>query len=210
MKYALITVLLCFGINMLSAQEVYNSSGRPGHKKHKESGIKGYDPSKLVFGGGAVAGFGSGYANFGISPIVGYRFRENFAAGVGLGYEYLKFSQFMYNPMISDYQSYATQAHIISPSVWTRVGIINNVFAEGIFEYNIMAISDYGYDDNYTTVVPEKLTVGVPSLLLGGGIKQPAGDRVSVIFEILYDVLQQDRSPYWGVPVFRGGIVVGL
>ncbi len=209
MKYVLTILVLSLGINIASAQEVYNSTGKPGHKKSKETHVKGFDPSRLVFGGGAIAGFGTGYANVGVSPIVGYRLTDRFAAGVGLGYEYLKQPQFLYNPSSQQDEMYSAQANIISPSIWARYQAFRTVFFEGTFEYNLIYFSDYNYDNNYN-IASEKLNVGVPCLLLGGGVKQPISDRASFVIEFLYDVLQQDNSPYFGIPVLRAGIVVGL
>ncbi len=36
----------------------------------------------------------------------------------------------------------------------------------------------------------------VPFLLLGGGIVQPISSRASFFIEVLFDVLQDDGSPY--------------
>jgi len=210
MKYLLTIWMLCFGITVVSAQEVYNSSGKPGKRKSKESTVKGFDPSRLIFGGGVIASFGTGFTDFGVSPIVGYRFTDRFSAGIGLGYQYLKQTEYVYTSSISAYAPYPSQAHILSPSIWTRVHVFNDIFAEGVFEYNVMYLSDYAIDQNSYEVVPEKITIGVPSLLLGAGIKRPIGGRASFIIEVLYDVLQQDNSPYFGIPVIKGGIVVGL
>jgi hypothetical protein len=70
------------------------------------------------------------------------------------------------------------------------------------------------YKPNYTIALNYYEQVNVkynaPSLLIGGGIKQPLTDRVSILFMGLYDVLQDQHSPYKGSLAFRFGVVVGF
>ena len=51
----------------------------------------------------------------------------------------------------------------------------------------------------------------VPFLFLGGGYIQPLGDRTWLTVEILFDVLQDDKSPYedWE-PFLSIGVGVGF
>ena len=46
--------------------------------------------------------------------------------------------------------------------------------------------------------------------LTGAGFKQPLGGRTTLVFEVMYDVLQADYSPYKNQLIYRGGIYVGL
>jgi hypothetical protein len=208
MKYIVSILMLFVGINTVSAQDTYSSSGRPDHaQKHKKEG--GYDPSRLIFGGGFVAGIGTGYSDLGISPVVGYRFTNNFSAGVGLGYEYLKSTITYIDLNSGNYINYPTQANIITPNIWARYIFWRNIFVDGTFEYNILKYSQY-YTDNNGYPVSGSYSVNVPSFLLGLGIKQPLGGRVYFFGEILYDVLQNVNSPYYGTVVPRAGILVGF
>ena len=53
--------------------------------------------------------------------------------------------------------------------------------------------------------------IGYPFLLLGGGFVQRTGRRTSLFFEVLYDVLQDDDSPYAnGGPFVSIGVAVGF
>jgi len=210
MKYIIAALLFCFGLNVAVAQEVYTSTGRSGEHAKKYKKQKGYDPSKLILGGTAIVGFGGGYADLGIMPFIGYHFTKNFSAGVGLGYEYLKSEQYLWNGV--EYQNYPAQANIISPNIWARHTIWRNLYASGVFEYDYMMFSDYNYtyDNNGNTIVgSEKNNIGVPCLLLGPGYRMGNG-RFSGYFELLYDVLQQPNSPYYGTIVPRIGLCVGL
>jgi hypothetical protein len=213
MKNIVCALVLCMSVALASAQEVYTSSGRPDHPGHvkKEKKTKGYDPSKLIIGGSLIAGFADGYADVGISPFVGYRITDRFSAGVGIGYEYIKQQQWLYNQTIGNYQNYPSQANIISPSLWARFFVYRNIFVVANFEYDLMNFNDYNYDvTGNGNIDQEKLNVGVPCLLLGAGIRQPLGGRLSAILEGMYDVLQQPYSPYLNEPDLRLSICVGL
>jgi hypothetical protein len=192
----------------LQAQDVYTSSGRNANaKKHKKQ--QGFDPSRLVFGGGFVANFGSGYSDFGLSPIVGYRFNDRITAGVGFGYEYMKSSIQFYNMNTGQYDLYPTAANIYTPSLWARVNIMRNIFADANFEYNMLRFNEYYYDTNGLPA-SGTFNVNVPCLLIGAGIKQSLGGRAYMFAEVLYDVLQNTNSPYFGTIIPRIGFLVGM
>ena len=211
MKNLLLVSLLFVGMSYASAQDVYTSSGKPGyHKKTKKK--KGYDPDKVIIGGGFTAGFGDGYIAAGISPIVGYRLTDHFAAGVGLGYIYYQNPDPEYSPPIT-YKTYYDKENIISPNVWARYFVWRGLYVPAVFEYNFIGLSlpDTYYDQYGNPYVQQdKLNVQVPSLLLGIGYKMPLGGRVSAFIEGMIDVLQQPNSPYLNQPVFRAGICAGL
>lgn len=202
-------MLVCLGFGALSAQEVYNSTGKPGYHK-KTSSHKGYDPSKLIIGGGFTAEFGGGYAIAGIAPMVGYRFARHFEAGIGVGYLYSQqpdpISQFTYN-------TYYDFENIISPNIWARYFVWRSIYVTSTFEYNFISLSlpDVYYDANGNPYIQQdKSNVAVPSLLLGAGYKMPIAGRVSAFGELLFDVLNQPNNPYYGQPVIRFGIAAGL
>jgi hypothetical protein len=202
MKRIIVVLLLCVGFTYVSAQEVYNSSGKPGyHKKTKKN--KGYDPSKLILGGGLQAGFGDGYAVAGISPMVGYKFTSHFAAGVGIGYLYEQAP----DPNWSTFPPvYYDKENIVYPNLWARYFVWRGLYLTGAFEYDFISLKapvDYLGDVG-------KLNVNAQCLLAGLGIKQPLGGRASFFIELMWDFLQQPYSPYLGQPDIRAGIAVGL
>jgi len=203
MKKIVFFLILCTGFLYASGQEVYNSSGKQGfHKKTKKS--KGYDPSKLVLGGGLSAVFGDGYALAGISPIVGYRVANNFCAGVGLGYLYQK-SPDWYFPTLSD------KYNIVYPNVWARYTVWRGLYATGAYEYDIISLTEPIPDGITGFPVNTTIHVSANCLLAGVGIKQPLGGRVSFFVEIMHEFLQEQYSPYVNEPlIFRAGVCAGL
>ncbi len=205
MRQTILVTLLCIIFSYASAQEVYNSSGKPGyHKKTKKS--KGYDPSKLVLGGGLNAAYGGGYAVAGISPLVGYQFFNHFSAGVGLGYLYSQQPDGIFS---NAYTTYYDREHIIYPNLWARYIVFRGLYVTSSFEYDIIKLSQPNVDF-YGNMVTDKLNVNAECLLLGLGVKQPLSGRVSFFVEGMYDVLQQQYSPYYRQPVFRAGVCAGL
>jgi hypothetical protein len=205
MRYLICIILLGLVVSSSSAQEVYNSSGKPGfHKKTKKS--QGYDPSKLVIGGGLNAGYGNGgYGFAGISPIVGYQFANHFTAGIGLGYQY-------YQAPDDYFAGHYVREHIIYPSMWARYVIWRGLYLTASFEHDFIKLSEPAFDNNNPyAIVTRRLDVNTNCLLAGIGIKQPLGGRVSFFFEAMHEMLNEDYNPYALEPiVIRAGIAAGL
>lgn len=224
MKKFLWVTLLCLTCYSMHAQETYNSSGRGGDAKYKVNQTKkGFDPNRLIFGGGLGLSFGSTTA-ISVSPIIGYRITDNFAAGVSLGYQYFRVNDYIpvYNYQTSGYDYYDYKSSVFSTGLWARYVFLENFFVHTEFEYNFMSFNDY-YSD-YNGVYSEKTKYNVPSLLLGGGYRQPVGEHLSFVVMALYDVLQDipgntrvdqqgnrySLSPYADRIDFRVGVNIGF
>jgi hypothetical protein len=204
MRYVVVVLLLFIGMSYASAQDVYTSSGKTGYQKKMKKN-KGYDPEKLIVGGGLNGGFGGGYANAGISPIVGYRFTNRFSAGVGVGYQFYK------EPDYIDQNNNIHYAYenIVYPSVWARYFVWRNIFVDATFEYDFIMLQSPL--DNYGNLNVTRSNVSNQCLLLGVGLKQPIAGRVSFFGELIYDVLQGEYSPYpHNGPDIRFGIAAGI
>jgi hypothetical protein len=214
MRYLILAILvsLCFGT--LSAQEVYSSSGKPINekKKYKED-PEGFDPSKIIWGGGIILSAGSGYANIGASPIVGYRITDRFSAGVGISYQYLKLKNaYTANNSQGMPQNYDLETSMYTANAWSRYIIWNGIFAHVQPEINSLEVLkpvDVLHPSGATIRTVGKERMFVPCLLVGGGIRQPISERVSFVGIILYDVLKDNNSPYRGIDL-RFGINVGF
>lgn len=219
MRKLLFTALLgiIFTTTVVAQEKVYSSSGKPLNKSEKNvKSDKLIDPSRLIVGGWGMFGIGSGFTNVGITPILGYRITDNFSAGIGFGYQYLRIKE--YNTVVIDPNTGAEEfrplnAHIYSPSIWARHIIWNNIFAHVEFEQNILSQTTYTNDfTQYGTypIIKDKQSLSVPCLLVGGGLRQPLGDRSSMIFMLLYDVLQDANSPYRNTVAIRIGFNYGF
>lgn len=202
MKRVILLLLICLGFGNMRAQDVYLSSGHSGY--HKKAKKKGFDPEKLIVGGGFSAGFGGGNIDLGISPTIGYRFTPAFSAGVSVGYQYYRFTTYQ-----DAYNTYYQNDYIVNPGIWARYLFYRNIFVTSVFEYDFIQVKGTTLD-NIGNLVPENTSMTAPCLLFGLGFKQPLGGRVSGVLELMYDVLQQQNSPYLGQPVMRIGIIAGL
>lgn len=209
-------VLIVFaGASYAQGGDVYSSTGRPLNKSQKNvKSDKLIDPDRIIVGGWGVFGIGSGVTNIGVTPILGYRITDNFSAGIGFGYQYLHVKNYFLVPVnintgAEEYKN--LNAHFYSPSVWARHIIWNNIFAHVEYEHNISTYKEY--IANVLATPPyetQQVTVSVPSLLAGGGIRQPVGRRSSIVAMVLYDVLQDKRSPYYKTVAIRLGFNFGF
>jgi hypothetical protein len=194
MKRLILLAILCFGIFQSQAQEVYNSTGKVGKARYKDNQTKkGFDPHRLIFGGGLGLAFGS-VTNIYVAPSVGYRITDKFAAGVSLGYNYYREKDAIYTYNLNSGQKKYmdfTQS-IYTGSIWGRYIVIPNIMLQAEFEVNNITSYDYTqttFDKDGWAVYPHsRLTI--PSLLLGGGYRQPIGETSSFFILAMYDVLQ--------------------
>lgn len=148
---------------------------------------------RIWFGGGVMLTFGT-VTNIGVSPIVGYKLDRKGKLSAGLGVNYNYFSDNRYTPKY--------ESSTYGWSVLTRYRVIPQIFLHA--EYN---------SQNYELYNPfgdETRREWVPFLLLGGGVSQPIGGNSSFYFQILWDVIQDERSPYGGQPWITGGVGIGF
>lgn len=190
---ALLSIMI--SATTMQAQNTYRSSD--GQKKSTKAAPakKGFDLSRLIYGGGLYGGGGNQMISLGVSPIVGYAITDFWSAGVSLGYQYT--FQRDYFPVYDyDWQKmeyYNLNNHVFVPGVWTRLKVFRNFFTHFEFEHLISTYKGHGNDQNgyhYS----ERITESVPCLLLGGGLRQPINERSSFVIYALYDVLQNMES----------------
>lgn len=210
MKKIVVVLILCLGFTQMKAQEVYNSSGKKGEAKYHSKKQSGFDPSRLIWGGGIGLGFGDGMFYGSISPVVGYAITDHFAAGVGLSYQYYSNK---YEPAYDYYGNYLgtykMQSSMYIGSLWARYVIWKNLFAQ--VEPQILNVDDYhdAYLDYNGKVVNVKRQ-WVPAALVGLGLRQPITDRASVILLAMYDIVQNPNTPYYRTIDFNIGFNIGF
>lgn len=224
-----ILALLVFSLlfTSLHAQVIYNSSGKKGEAKYQNNAEKkGFDPHKLIFGGGFGAGFGNGSLILSISPIAGYRISDRFSAGLRLGYQYnwIKDGQYYINGISSAVEGKNINYHVVAPGIWGRFLVWNNIFLHAEYEYNIFTYKEYQTSFSQPGYLTKRAWDHANCLLVGIGLRQPVTDNSSFVFEIFYDALQNipsnlrtdinghqySISPYAGRVDFRIGFNVGF
>lgn len=206
MKYIITVVILCFGLQAAQAQDVYTSSGRSMRqieaKKKQEN--RGFDPSKIIVGGFLGLSFGN-VSNVYVAPVVGYRITDKLAAGVDFSYSYYKYKDYYYlqNPITGETNYYDYSANTLSVGVWARYLVWGGLFVGAQLDQNYLSTTAPGFDPNGSgNIINQKVKYNTPSLLLGAGYRAPIGDRASMNISLMYDVLQQQNSPYYGLSFF--------
>jgi hypothetical protein len=167
----------------------------------QSDGKKGFDKSKLFFGGNFGLTFGD-YTLINISPLIGYRFNEYFAAGAGFNFQYASLKERFSN---GDPYSKISQG-VLGLNIFGRVYPFRFVMLQAQPELNYV----FGKIRYY--IPPSKTNLDasiVPSLLLGGGAVFPSG-RGTFIASVFYDVLQRPESPYYKQPIYNFGYNFGF
>ena len=144
-------------------------------------------PSKIYYGGTVGMSFGD-YTRFSIVPFVGYKLRPKVhVAG---------------KSVTSTSTVTITMSHNYGGSLFSRLLVSPRLYAHGEFAYFSYKYSSNGIETD---------RFWVPFLYLGGGLVQPMGRNASAYVEVLFDVLQDDQSPYedWE-PFISVGVGVGF
>jgi hypothetical protein len=142
---------------------------------------------RIYYGASVVVSFGS-TTRFGIFPMVGYKLTPKLSGGVEVGYEYVGYSnQTTHNYGASVFGNYRVGKNLYAHAEYQEINY-------EIFQSNNSSSREW-----------------VPALLLGGGYVKSLGGRTSVYAEVLFDVLQDSKSPYddWE-PVVNFGVAVGF
>lgn len=151
---------------------------------------QGLDRSRIYYGGYVTLNFGSGYSVIGATPMVAYKLTPKLSTGVQVSYEHINYK---------DYSEYSGSNY--GASIFSRYRVTPRFYAHAEFE--LMSYKwKYSDGDKRKTV---------PMLLLGGGLSQPISRNTWLNAQVLFDVLNNENSPYkdWE-PYFSLGFGVGF
>lgn len=164
---------------------------------------KGFQKEKLFLGGN----FGLTFGNFtliNVSPQLGYRFTDLFAAGAGINGQYISIRNRDINGDVYSRSSLG----IAGLNVFGRVYPIKQIMLQVQPEANYVFGRDIYYT-GYPSGTFRRNAEIVPSLLMGGGAVLPAG-RGAMLLTVFYDVMQHSLSPYGRRPIYNIGYNIGL
>ena len=165
---------------------------------------KGFQKEKLFVGGNFGLTFGN-YTLINVSPQIGYRFTDFFAAGVGINLQYVSWKD-----EYSNGDNSKTSQTVTGLNVFGRIYPIKNFMIQVQPEENYLFGKQKYYQASTQTTFKNNTDAKiVPSLLLGGGLVIPSG-RGAFITSVFYDVLQKDNSPYGNRPIVNFTYNVGL
>lgn len=147
--------------------------------------------NKLYYGGYLNLSFGR-YTVIGAEPMVGYKITPRLSVGVKIRYDYIKDKRYSTTYTTSNYGG----------SIFARYRIIPALYLHA--EY-----ASYNYELFYANEESER--EWIPFLFLGAGYSQRLGGNTWLNVQILFDVLQNNNSPYnrWE-PFYSVGVGVGF
>ena len=204
-KLTLLLILLALGIASVNAQEVpatdtipqdtiiteqpvvAEAATQPSPQPKPKKPIK----DKLYYGGYLNLSFGS-YTMIGIEPMIGYKIIPRLSVGAKIRYDYIQDNRYSENYTTSNYGA----------SIFTRLRVFRGLYAHA--EYA-------GYNYELYNALGESDRQWIPFLFVGAGYSLRVGKRSSVIAQVLFDVLQNENSPYksWE-PFYSVGVGIGL
>ena len=132
--------------------------------------------------------FGSQLTIVELSPLVGYKLTDEFSAGFGITYMYMK--------------DYFGPSNIYGGRVFARYNLFENVFAYA--EYEAL---DIPFQPLYAVNKEYRKTIYSP--MLGGGYSQSMGENAHFVIMGLWNLNQTVYSPYPN-PILRMGFVLGI
>jgi hypothetical protein len=162
---------------------------------------KGFQKEKLFVGGNFGLSFGD-YTLINVSPQVGYRFSNFFAAGLGLNAQYVSEKFDYLNP------PYKLSQGVVGLNVFGRVYPIDQIFIQAQPEANYI-FGNIKFLDGRSPSTTKSNAQIIPSLLTGGGVALPSG-RGAFIISVFYDLLQRPGAPYGNKPIYNFGYNVSL
>lgn len=147
------------------------------------------------FAGGMIgAGFSSYSAYVSIEPMIGYNITPAFQVGTRLTYIFNSYK--IYN----GYQDIKYNLNSFGIGLFSRYIIYKGLMAQVEYENLNLEYVNYNYQETRTWV---------PSLFIGGGYIQTMGGQGFASFAILWNVLENEYSPYTN-PIIRIGFGVGF
>ncbi|MEE9368699.1 MAG: hypothetical protein V3V05_07515 [Pontiella sp.] len=175
------------GVNTQPAAEqtIVTDKKQPAAKP--QSSIK----NNIFYGGYINLSFGS-YKVIGIEPMIGYTLTPKLSTGVKVKYNYIQDDRYA--------RSYTTSTY--GGSIFARYRVTPKFYAQ-------LEPATYSYESFHLNGTSER--DWVPFFLMGGGFTQPLGERSWLFIEVLFDVLQDNKSPYddWE-PFFSIGAGTGF
>ena len=146
---------------------------------------------KIYYGGNIGLSFGS-YTMIGIYPLIAYKMTPKLSIGAKIAYEYIQDKRYS--------ETYSTSNY--GASIFTRYRVLRPLYLHVEFA---------GLNYELYDILGESNREWIPFLFVGAGYSQPIGKNTWLNVQILFDVLQNEKSPYenW-TPFYNVGIGVGF
>ena len=125
-----------------------------------------------------------------LKPFVAFKITPEFSVGAQVAYEYMR------------YRDLEQTSHNYGASAFTRYRFVPQLYAHG-------EVGFFNYES--PTIFDQSTRTSVPFILLGGGFIQQISPNMAAYVQVLFDVLQDSKSPYkkWE-PFVSIGVGVGF
>lgn len=187
-------ILLIFSVTFHAQKDsVYYGQKDPQKAKQEEKSKKPWlkedFKDRFFFGGNFNAVFGI-YTIVNLSPLVGFKVTDKLNVGAG----------FIFNYYAVKYGSQTVSATFYGSHTFARYFVLDNIFIQG--QYDRL----YQPKINFAKGTLEKGWVDY--FLVGGGVRQPLGDRAYLVASLLYNVNYEPNqiSAYYN-PLVQIGII---
>ena len=204
MKHLLIVIIFSF-FSLSMAQEIDSANVKKDSVIVQEETVTQTTAptsheSKWYYGGNIGFSFWNDYFYLGVYPLVGYKVTPKLSLGAKVGYAYISDDRYEPAP--------ALNTSNYGGSLFSRFRIIPQIYLHAEFAYwSYENVSSYNRDEN--TYITERYWI--PFLFLGGGLSQQLGPNTWAFVEVLFDVINDDNSPYEsGDPFISFGVGVGF
>jgi len=162
---------------------------------------KGRFADRLVFGGDIGLSFGT-TTYIKLAPVVGYRVTSRLVAGLGPIYIYERYKDYDLESSTYGGKALVSFTLIKGKEDGGPLGFGSIVFHAENEVINVEPLYSMINGPYYYYFFGDR--VWIDNLLIGGGISQPIAGRFSVSMFILWDITQNQYSPY-NNPIFKFG-----
>lgn len=157
-----------------------------------------------------------------VAPQITFRVVDHLHVGTRFIYQYFSYKDYYFDLAAREYLSY--KSNVFGGGLFSRYylsgffnNILGNLFAHAEYEYlfyrrpyTLSGDADATIEDFYGNRYKKSdQSVEVNSFFVGGGFRQPVGNRVSFDLLVLFNLNDTFNSPYTN-PIFRIGVGVGL
>ena len=187
------SILLLFGFCFIFESSIAQTTTNAPIQQQETSKNTSFKDKLYTGGSFGLSGNFNDYLSLRVSPIIGARISPKFYTGLGLEYIYTKDKRYAKDISSNDYGA----------RLFGQYNFVPQLFAHAEF-------AGYSYESYYINGEKAGRNM-VPFIWLGGGYRQYISKKSFISARILFDVLQDENSPYEsGEPVISIGVGVGL
>ncbi|HEX4888386.1 MAG TPA: hypothetical protein VFV37_10110 [Luteibaculaceae bacterium] len=147
--------------------------------------------NRVSYGGDFNVVFGRGFLALNLSPVGLYKLTDRLSAGAGLIYQYQRYDKRIYG------QTFEVSTY--GGRILGRYRAFDKFFAHA--ELQVLNLDSYNLLGEFTG------RATIPMFFAGGGYLIPAGGKAYIAPMVLFDLIDDSRSPYQN-PLIQIGIII--